>query len=48
MAHVSSSTPETRGDLKRYMRMARKTPLGRRLRYWFDNTMSRGTPSLIG
>src|SRR5262247_4893835 len=28
--------------------MARKAPLRRRLRYWFDNTMSKGTISLIG
>ncbi len=28
--------------------MARKARLRTRLRYWFDNTMSRGTPSLIG
>jgi len=28
--------------------MGRKAQLSRRLRYWFDNTMSRGTISLIG
>lgn len=28
--------------------MARKGPAGSRLRYWFDNTMSKGTISLIG
>jgi voltage-gated potassium channel Kch len=28
--------------------MARKAQLRRKLRYWFDNTMSRGTVSLIG
>jgi ion channel POLLUX/CASTOR len=28
--------------------MARKARMRTRLRYWFDNTMSRGTPSLIG
>lgn len=28
--------------------MARQAPLGRRLRYWFDNTMSKGTASLVG
>ena len=29
-------------------RRARRAQLGRRLRYWFDNTMSRGTVGLIG
>src|SRR5262245_13306985 len=28
--------------------MGRKAHLNQRLRYWFDNTMSRGTVSLIG
>src|SRR6266536_827497 len=27
--------------------MARKARLSARLRYWFDNTMARGTPALI-
>src|SRR5262249_29218527 len=29
-------------------RMARKVRRGARLRYWFDNTMSRGTSGLVG
>lgn len=28
--------------------MARKGRFRSRLRYWFDNTMSRGTPALVG
>jgi ion channel POLLUX/CASTOR len=28
--------------------MARKVRFRARLRYWFDNTMSRGTSSLVG
>ncbi|MFJ6695238.1 NAD-binding lipoprotein [Streptomyces sp. NPDC091272] len=28
--------------------MARTSVVGSRLRYWFDNTMTRGTPALIG
>src|SRR5262245_24348908 len=36
------------GELGGYRRMTRKARVGGRLRYWFDNTMSRGTLGLIG
>lgn len=37
-----------RGDLGGFQQMARKVRLRGRTRYWFDNTMSRGTLGLIG
>src|SRR5215468_317041 len=32
----------------RYGHEERKFGIGARLRYWFDNTMARGTPAMVG